>query len=134
MNFNPSGLEPKQLVSDSLQNVLSEEELVQIEDMFITVVVVIEPRECSLMGNLVGVDFGQTLKIDLKVSLKDAYKFIGNVLVNEKTRRSTSIILTHCGDITNISGPFNVASSKIIEIDPTNKMCIVAIDLIKIAE
>ena len=83
------------------------------------------------MGNLVGIEFGSNPKIDMRVSLKDAFNFVGNILVNEYNKRSRSIILAHSGEVINIPGPYRIANAKIIEVDPVNKLCILAIDLIK---
>jgi len=129
--FDKINTEPKLLVSDSLQGSLSEEELGQVDDIFITAVIVVDPKEFSLMGNLVGIEFGSNPKIDMRVSLKDAFNFVGNILVNEYNKRSRSIILAHSGEVINIPGPYRIANAKIIEVDPVNKLCILAIDLIK---
>ena len=130
MDFDHFNTEPKLLVSDSLQDVLSEEQLQGIDDMFITVALVDDSNSLVLSGHLVGIEFLPQPKIDIKVSLRDAFNFVSNILIHEKRRKASSMVLMLGSDAVNIPGPFSISNSKIIEIDPTNKLCIVAIDLI----
>lgn len=131
-HFNPLDMVPKQLISDSLEGILSTDEVEeQIDHLFIAAAIILDPRENSIMGNLVGVEFSSGTKIDLKISLHDAFNFISNVLIDEQSRKIESVILTHDKKIVNVSGPFTVSNAKIIEIDSTNRMCVLAIDLIK---
>ena len=133
MNFDHINSEPKLLVSDALKEVLQEEELEQVNDMFISVAVVTEPREACLTGNLVGVEFSERLKVDIKLLLKDAFTFISKVISNSRHNKTCECLIMMLGDeVVNIPGPFKIFSTKIIEIDSTNKLCILAIDLINV--
>jgi len=132
MNFDQFNTEPKLLVSDSLQDSLNEEQTSQIDDMFISVAIVTEQRENSLIGNLVGIEFSENPKIDVKSSLKNAFSFVGSVLLNKNLRICDSIMLMHNVSSIKMSGPFQILNAKIIEIDPSNYCCVLAIDLIKI--
>jgi hypothetical protein len=133
MNFDQFNTEPKLLVSDSLQDSLNEEQTSQIDDLFISAAIVTEQKENSLIGNLVGIEFSENPKIDIKSSLKNAFSFVGSVLLNENLRICDSVVLMHNVNSIKIPGPFQILNAKIIEIDPSNYCCVLAIDLIKIA-
>ena len=134
MSFNHLNTEPKLLVSDALKDVLTSEQLEQVDDMFISVAVVVEPRDASLTGNLVGVEFGEKLKVDVKATLQDAFQFIGKVTSNkEHNKKCNALILVLGEDSINIPGPYSIFSTKIVEIDSTNKLCVLAIDLTNLA-
>ena len=134
MSFNLPNSEPKLLVSDDLKDLLPEDQLEQINDMFISVALVLQPREVSLTGNLVGVEFDEKIKIDIKVTIRDAFSFIGNVITDKKhSKVCQSLILMMGEDVTTIHGPYKISSTKIVEIDSSNKLCILAIDLINCA-
>lgn len=124
--------EPKLLVSDSLKNVLSEEEIVSNSfDSFITTALVTNPKNDSLIGSLVGVEFSSATKIDLKVSLYDAFNFLIKILSAESSKQIDAIILSLGKKSVPLMGPYTIVNSRIIEIDSTNKMCIFAVDLFK---
>lgn len=135
MNYNPYSIEPKQLVSDSLKDVLTEENIEQVEEMFISVGLVIEPKEHSLTGNLSGIEFGDySTKIEIKASMRDAFNFIGQVITNDQhSKLSSSLILLMGKDVVNIQGPFSICGVKVIEMEPTSKLCILSVDLVKSA-
>jgi len=130
MKFNPYNIEPKLLVSDSLKDALPEEQLQEAGEMFITVGIALEPREISLTGSLVGIEFTNPMKVDMKVSLREAFAFISNVVSNKQHNKTSEGILLLLGeDVTSIPGPFAISSVKIVEIDPANKLCVLAVDL-----
>ncbi|MBM3194175.1 MAG: hypothetical protein FJZ60_00240 [Chlamydiae bacterium] len=127
--------EPKLLVSDSLKNVLSEEEIsANSFDSFITAALVTNPKTDSLVGNLVGIEFSPSIKIDLKVSLYDAFNFVIKILSNELDRKIIAMILSLGEKSVPLMGPYTIVNAKIIEIDSTNKMCVFAVDLFKDTE
>lgn len=133
MNFDSTNPEPKLMISDSLEGVLPDEASnIQFDELFIMAIIKISQKDISLAGSLAGVEFGENPKLDLKVSLKDAFSFISNVLIT-KDNLVEFIILAHGQDIVTIPGPFSISNTKIIEIDPTNRTCVFAIDLIKTA-
>lgn len=129
MNFNSLNTQPKLLISDALKGVLSEDELSQIDDMFITVALICSSADFTLAGNLMGIEFGENPKIDIKVPLKNAFNFIGTLQNNKNV--ISSIVMMLAEDTIKIVGPFNIVNTKIVEIDSSNKLCILAIDLIK---
>jgi len=132
MNFNQLNAEPKLLVSDALKDVLPEDELAQVNEMFISIAVVTEPRDSSLTGNLAGIEFGENPKIDLKTSLKEAFTFITNVVSNEDhNKKVNSLILLLGEESVSIPGPFIMTGIKIVDIDSSSKLCVLAIDLLK---
>ena len=69
--------------------------------------------------------------LDIKISLKEAFSFIGNALLNKQNKKLKSLILAYNAETINVQGPYTITSTKIIEIDVINKLCILAIDLIK---
>lgn len=137
MSFNPRDSEPKLLVSDSLKDLLHEEHIEEVQQMFISVGLVFDPRELSITGNLVGIEFSDhefsdQIKVDIKLTIKEAFDFIGNVVSNVHHNKKSSALLLLLGeDAVNVPGPFKVSSVKIIELDSTNKLCVLGIDLTK---
>ena len=129
--FDKLDVDPKLLISDSLKESFLEDKIDEINDAFITVVIVTDPETFSIMGNLVGVDFGNNIQLDIKISLKEAFSFIGNALLNKQNKKLKSLILAYNAETINVQGPYTITSTKIIEIDVINKLCILAIDLIK---
>ena len=132
MKFNPYDFEPKPLVSDSIKDLLPEDQLQEVDHMFISIGLVMEPRDTSLTGNLVAIEFGEVMKIDIKLTLKEAFSFIGNVISNSRHNKKSSNLLLLLGeDDINIPGPFKISGVKIVEIDSANKLCVLGIDLNK---
>jgi len=128
MTFYPFEAEPKELTSEDLQGVLPED----VKEIFVMAAIVLQPKEHSLVGTLAGVEFGSVLKLDMKVSLRNAFKFISTALIDEEKRRADAVILTLGDEDITLQEPFYIQSAKIIEIDSANKICILAIDLIKV--
>jgi len=132
MNIDQINTEPKFLVSDVLKDVLTETELEQVDEMFISVAIITKPKNSSLTGNLVGIEWGKNPKIDVRTSIKDAFYFISKLASNQLVNNeASSLALLFGKEITTISGPFLMNSVKIVDIDPSNQLCILAIDLIK---
>ncbi len=122
------------MVSDALKDALSEDQLDQdqVEEMFISVALVTEPKNSSLTGNLIGIEFGKNPKIDLKTSLKEAFDFIGRVASGDICNKKVNSLILLLGEKSIlVSGPFAMTGIKIIEIDSTNKLCVLAVDLTK---
>ena len=128
--------EPKELVSDSLVGIFPNEneekahQATEESDATINVVFVFTPRENSLIGNLVGVELAKFPKIDVRVSLDDAFNFISNAVVKNSIKIE-SVIFALGEKVTNFLGPFSVQSTKIVEIESLTKTCVLAVDLIK---
>jgi len=132
MNFNQFNTSPKLLVSDSLKDSLHEDRPDQVDETFISIAIVTEPRESSLTGNLVGIEFGESPKIDLKTSLREAFTFISNVTTNKNhSKKVNSLILLFGEESTSIPGPFTMVGIKIVDIDISNGLCVLVIDLFK---
>lgn len=132
MNIDHFSTEPKLLVSDVLKDVLTEEQLEQVDEMFISVAIITKPKNSSLTGNLVGIELGKNPKIDIKTSIKDAFYFISKLVTNEFfNNEASSLVLLFGREITTIPGPFLMNSVKIVDIDSSNQLCVLAIDLVK---
>ena len=83
-----------------------------------------------MIGNLVGVELAKFPKIDVRVSLDDAFNFISNAVVKNSIKIE-SVIFALGEKVTNFLGPFSVQSTKIVEIESLTKTCVLAVDLIK---
>lgn len=126
------GQEPKLMMSDSLQEVVSPEEVASLYDsMFISIVLVPNNHDQSLMGSLVGIEATKNTKVDLRVSLENAFNFFSNFTKDENEKILDKVILSFNGKISIMNGPFAVTNIKIIEINPEAKSCVLAVDLIK---
>lgn len=122
---------PKEMISEDLQGVLPEDDMMTaFQESFISVVLVTSNSDESLMGSLVGVEVASAMKLDLRVQTADAFDFLSNVVVGN-TSSIEMVILNYGDKITKIAGPFGVPSVKIVELDATNKTCVLAVDLIK---
>lgn len=128
MTFYPFDVDPKELTSDSLQGVLPED----VKDIFVMAAIVLRPKTNSLVGTLAGIEFGDTIRLDVKVSLKDAFKFLGLTLTDKEKREIDGVILTLGEEVVSLSEVLYIHSAKIVEIDSANKICILAIDLFKV--
>lgn len=116
------------LLSDSLQGILPEDDLAQLDEMFISVAVVIDSSSPMLIGNLVGIEFGEVLKIDMRIPIRMAFDFVASRIKDrEKPINFAAVMLVD--ETVKVPGPFTVPSFKIIDVDSSNKLCVVAIDL-----
>jgi hypothetical protein len=137
MNFD-SFDNPKMLMSDSLRDVLPEEtKLDLINDGFILVVLATSPRENSLVGCLLGIETksDKVVKLDLKVSIEEAYNFIVNYF-SEKIDKNLNGIIFSLGEKAYPHQPviYRIKTVKIVDLDATNKMCVLAVDLFKVSD
>lgn len=126
------------LMSDDLRDILPEEtQLDLINDGFIIVVLATNPRDFSLVGNLVGIEVkkDKVVKIDLRVSLEDSYNFIVNYF-SEKISRNLGGIVMSLGEKAYSHQPvsYKINTVKIVDLDSENKMCVLAVDLFKISD
>jgi hypothetical protein len=134
--------EPKEMMSESLQDVMPNEEMVKtFQETFISVLLVHEDRDKCLVGNLVGIEFEtsnplghQGSKIDIRASINDVFQFVSSLLVDESGRRLEMILLSLGDNHTKVVGPYLISNTKIIDIDPSTRLCILAVDLEKIGE
>jgi hypothetical protein len=130
--------EPKSLVSEALSEILPEDGESAYEEMSLSAVFVVNPRENSLMGNLSGVEIishgeKNSQKVDVRVTCKEAFDFIKDVLMQSKLIE-TFVISYGYENIASFPGPYKVLNAKIVDVEPTNKFCTLAIDLFKILE
>lgn len=125
--------QPKELISSDLEGILPEDESDQESNLsFIAIVFVAVDKEDSIMGSLIGIDFSQvSLRVDVKASIENSFLFMSKMLTNQMDRNLDSVILNFEDSVTNVPGPFNISSVKIIELDHVSKTCILAVDLIK---
>jgi hypothetical protein len=130
MSYNPLNVEPKELISESLQDAFSNEETQtnELENIFIVASLTFEDGS-MLTGNMLGIEFGDNPKLDVKVLTQNCFTFIGEVIRSKK--RIKSIYLIHGEEVIEVPGPFNVNCLKIIEMDYQNRACVLAVDLFK---
>jgi hypothetical protein len=127
MSYNPLDVEPKELISESLQDVFSNETQVnKLENIFIVVSLVFEDGS-MLTGNMLGIEFGDNPKLDIKALTQNCFTFIGEVIKFKK--RIKSIYLIHGEEVIEVPGLFSVNCLKIIEMDYQNRACVLAVDL-----
>ena len=130
MSYNPFQAEPKELMSDSLREtfIAEENQLTELENTFILASLVFEDGT-SLIGNILGIEFGDNPKLDVKILTQNCFKFINNVLFARNLVKS--IYLTCAEEVIEIPGPFKLNCLKIVEMDYQNRACVLAIDLFK---
>ena len=130
MSYNPFQAEPKELMSDSLREtfIAEENQLTELENTFILASLVFEDGT-SLIGNILGIEFGDNPKLDVKILTQNCFKFINNVLFARNLIKS--IYLTCAEEVIEIPGPFKLNCLKIVEMDYQNRACVLAIDLFK---
>lgn len=121
------------IVSDSLEGLLpdlEQESFSAVEESF--VVAALDFDFDLIAGSLSGISVENNLstKIDIQVSLNEAYNVIKNF---STTRLSCRVLYLRFGnDEFCLEGPFEVVSLKIMEFDRQNKMCVIGVDLIKV--
>lgn len=122
---------PRELISDSLKGVLNEEEMVKAyEETFISVLLAYEEKSKCVLGNLAGIELTESgMKIDFRVALDDAFDFISNFVSEKKYTELRAIILSLGDKITKLVGPYLIRDLKIVEIDSSNRLCVLAVDL-----
>lgn len=134
MNFSSESQKSRIMYSDSLHGNLPDELLEEAFKSTISAVLIVDPKEASIMGTLVGIEFSENPKVDIKISLENVFDFITNVLSNVSEAKSSGIILSLGDRIASFQGVYDIRSAKIVEIDIVNKSCVLAIDLIKSKE
>lgn len=84
-----------------------------------------------VVGSLAGISVEATsIKVDVQVLLSEAYSVLKEF---SSTRLSCRVLyLRFGGDEICMEGPFEVVSSKIMDFDRQNKMCVLGVDLIKV--
>ena len=130
MSYNPFQAEPKELMSDSLREtfIAEENQLTELENTFILASLVFEDGT-SLIGNILGIEFGDNPKLDVKILTQNCFKFINNMLF---ARNLVKLIYLTCAEeVIEIPGPFKLNCLKIVEMDYQNRACVLAIDLFK---
>ena len=128
MSYNQFNVEPKELISDSLQDVFESPEDSKVEDLFILASLVISQDEL-FTGNLLAIEMGDNPKLDIKTLIQKCFKFIGSTMLTKKQVHS---LVLSCGeDIIQVHGPFKISSLKIVEMDYEHQTCVLAIDLSK---
>ena len=130
MSYNPFQAEPKELMSDSLREtfIAEENQLAELENTFILASLIFEDGT-SLMGNILGIEFGDNPKLDVKILTQNCFKFINNMLFARNLIKS--IYLTCAEEVIEIPRPFKLNCLKIVEMDYQNRACVLAIDLFK---
>ena len=130
MSYNPFQAEPKELMSDSLREtfIAEENQLAELENTFILASLVFEDGT-SLIGNILGIEFGDNPKLDVKILTQNCFKFINNMLFARNLVKS--IYLTCAEEVIERPGPFKLNCLKIVEMDYQNRACVLAIDLFK---
>jgi hypothetical protein len=120
-------------MSDSLKGTVPEFEDAEVGEqsknfiIAILEIVINKSKTEPLMGSLVGIELGDNVKIDFKMLLSDAFSTIG--LFNQGKIDINSIQLHLLNDVMYIDGPFKITSMKLIDIDQTLQLCVLAIDL-----
>jgi hypothetical protein len=124
--------DPKELVSESLQDVLPSEEVTDAyNEMFISVLLMTENHNDSLVGTLIGIEFSEkNPKIDIRISLDDAFSLISKNFSEPSQIAFSEIALAYNEKVTKVVGPFDIVNAKIIDFDSNAKLCVLAIDLI----
>lgn len=131
--------EPKEMMSESLQDVMPTEEMVKaFHETFISVLLVLDDRDKCLVGNLVGIELLESnsrgIKMDVRAGLTDVYRFVTNLAVDDSCRKLETIILSLADEHTKMPGPYLISGAKIIDIDSSNRLCVLAVDVEKIGE
>ncbi len=127
------GIPNSLMMSDSLKQKLEpskDEDVSQFEDAFIIAAISVIDYKL-IVGSLIGVSIdNQIVKLDLKVSLAESHDFIGEI--SEKKKLEIDLIEFHYNTVKQMIGNFYVSVARISDIDHTNKMAILALDLVKI--
>jgi hypothetical protein len=121
------------IMSDSLVGMLpslDQETISAAEESF--VVAALDFDFDLIVGSLSGISIENTAsaKIDIQVSLNEAYSVVKNFSTSGLSCRV--LYLRFGNDEFCMEGPFQVISSKIMELDRQNKMCVLGVDLIKV--
>lgn len=125
------------LMSDSLKGMVPELEddatqtAAGIANSF--VIAVLEMRSAELIaGSLDGISIeDNSIKVDVKVNIDNAYDLM--IMMSNGARPVCEAIQLHKGDkMHRIPGPYEMTTPKMFGIDPPSKLCVLAVDLIRI--
>ena len=125
------------LMSDSLKGMVPDLEddasqiVSQLVNSFVITAIELHGSE-PLVGTLDGISYDEkTIKLDIKLKLEQAYDMFTDLAVG-KTVTCEAIQMHLSERMNRIMGPFKLVSPKMFAIDAQEKMCVLAIDLIKI--
>jgi hypothetical protein len=135
MNDIVFNTEPKELVSDSIRDLLpsSEEngEKQQKRDTFISVMFTSNFTGAPVIGFLVGVELIPSFKLDVKLLTFEAFDFIAGFCSNQASSTINNVVFNYEEKIVKLDGPYVISSTKIVDVDSATSSCILAIDLVK---
>lgn len=125
------------LMSDSLRGIVPdlEDDSSQISEHLFNsfIIVILEMNDAEfLTGSLDGISLEEkVIKLDVKLKIDSVYDIINDMSLGAVP--ACNAVQLHFGEkATRIVGPFKFASPKMFAIDHQNKLCVLAIDLIKI--
>jgi len=122
------------LMSEEIQGMvpqLEDDAFQKFEDAFIVGVLEIALDDSPLVGNITGLAIDDNVKFDFRVSLSSAYSVITRAALGKQM--TCTAYQLHLGDDTiRVPGPYTIQSPRMIDIDHSTKMCVLAVDLIKI--
>ena len=123
-------------MSDSLRGMipeLEEEQFNAFQDAFVIVGLLVRSGEerHEITGNLVGVsvESRDVVKIDVRTSVTAAYRSLKRHAEGGLTCDTCQMVLA--AEATCLDGPYTVSSVKVLDFDHQNKMCTLALDLIR---
>lgn len=129
------GAEPKELVSDSIRDLLpsSEDngEKQQKRDSFISIMLTANFTGVPVIGFLVGVELTPSFKLDVKLLTFEAFDFIAGFCTNQDSAKINNVVFNYEEKIVKLDGPYVISSTKIVDVDSASSSCILAIDLVK---
>jgi hypothetical protein len=125
------------LMSDSIRGIIPDLEddvsqiVAQASDSFIITALEIHGDE-AVVGSLDGISVDERIvKLDVKLKLEQAYQLFNQVVAGKET--TCEAVQLHLGDkMSRVPGPFKLVTPKMFGIDANNKMCVLAVDLIRI--
>ena len=124
--------EPKEIISESLQELLPVDDISNLYySSFITVAFASDDPDNPIIGSLVGIEIcDETYKIDIKIPMQQAFNYISEFF-EKRNAQMKDIVFSFSEQVKKLQGLFNIKGIKIIELDANNKLCVLAIDLIK---
>lgn len=122
-------------MSDSLHGMvpeLEEDSVQKFQDSFVVAAFEISINEKSevIVGNLIGISSDEIVKIDIRTKMSEAYEISKSILQGQKVI-CEAFQLHYAEDNFRVQGPFSITSHKMLDFDHPNKMCILALDLIR---
>ena len=125
------------MMSDSIKGQVPElesDETAKFDDGFVIVVIETKVDEASsdrlLVGSLVGFGHEDVVKIDLRVPIVDAFAVVKKTM--DESPMTCEGYQMHLGtEVARQTGPFKLSSPRVMDFDHANKMCTLAVDLIR---